>query len=108
MKLSELLVSSKSGWASIKARKVLAAGRIDQAIIVNRQINELNAQLQEHQKGNGHSFVSRTVLERAPFPEGITVLRVVLSNVHTTPAHLAEILAEQRQLGSDLAGPPAK
>jgi glutamate decarboxylase len=85
--------------------QLLAAGRIDQAIIVNRRINELNAQLQERQKGNGHSFVSRTVLERAPFADGITVLRVVLSNVHTTPAHLQEILAEQRQLGSELENP---
>jgi glutamate decarboxylase len=84
--------------------QLLAAGRVDQAIIVNRQINELNAQLQERQKSNGHSFVSRTVLERAPYAEGITVLRVVLSNVHTTPAHLNEIVAEQRQLGVKLAG----
>jgi glutamate decarboxylase len=60
--------------------------------------------LQERQKSNGHSFVSRTVLERAPYAEGITVLRVVLSNVHTTPAHLNEIVAEQRQLGLELAG----
>ncbi|MDR7048976.1 glutamate decarboxylase [Duganella sp. 3397] len=83
--------------------QLLAAGSIDEAIILNRQVNELNARLQERQKANGHSFVSRTVLERAPFAEGITVLRVVLSNVYTTPAHLGEIIAEQRQLGALLA-----
>jgi putative pyridoxal-dependent aspartate 1-decarboxylase len=86
---------------------LLATGQADQATILNRQINELNAQLQERQKANGHSFVSRTVLERSPFAEGITVLRVVLSNVHTTPAHLREIVAEQRQLGMALGDPDA-
>ena len=45
------------------------------------------------------------MLERAPFADGITVLRVVLSNVHTTPAHLREIVAEQRQLGVTLEQP---
>ncbi|WP_082491833.1 pyridoxal-dependent decarboxylase [Duganella sp. Leaf126] len=83
--------------------QLLAAGRADEATIVNRAINALNARLQERQKANGHSFVSRTVLERAPFADGITVLRVVLSNVYTTPAHLREIVAEQRQLGAALA-----
>ena len=86
----------------LRLAQLLAAGRVDEATIVNRQVNELNARLQERQKANGHSFVSRTVLERAPFADGITVLRVVLSNVHTTPAHLREIVAEQRQLGTAL------
>ncbi|MET0268541.1 MAG: pyridoxal-dependent decarboxylase, partial [Duganella sp.] len=83
-------------------QELLAAGQVEQAIVLNRRINELNAQLQERQKCSGHSFVSRTLLERAPFADGITVLRVVLSNVFTTPAHLQEILAEQRAIGQAL------
>ena len=69
----------------------------------NRALNRLNALLQERQKAGGRSFVSRTVLESRACPEGITVLRVVLSNVLTTRAHLVEILAEQQALGEALA-----
>lgn len=90
--------------AALRAQQqvLLAEGRVEEAIVLNRAINELNARLQERQKQNGHSFVSRTVLERLPYPDGVTVLRVVLSNVHTTPAHLQEIIAEQRALGVSL------
>lgn len=79
-----------------------AAGRTDEAVVLNRQLNLLNSALQDRQKQNGKSFVSRTVLELAPYPEGVTVLRAVLTNVYTTAAHLRAILLEQRELGQRL------
>jgi len=82
--------------------ELLAAGRLDEAAALNRRLNVLNSGLQDRQKQNGKSFVSRTVLELAPFPEGVTVLRAVLTNVHTTAAHLRAVLHEQRELGERL------
>lgn len=82
--------------------ELLAAGRMDEAVSLNRRLNVLNSGLQDRQKQNGKSFVSRTVLELAPFPEGVTVLRAVLTNVHTTAAHLRAVLHEQRELGGHL------
>jgi putative pyridoxal-dependent aspartate 1-decarboxylase len=82
--------------------ELIGLGKLDEAIGLNQKINQLNATLQDRQKMNGKSFVSRTALELQPFPDGITVLRVVLTNVTTTPAHLRAILQEQRQIGEML------
>jgi glutamate/tyrosine decarboxylase-like PLP-dependent enzyme len=81
----------------------LDAGDLPGAAALNRQLNALNVRLQERQKANGKSFVSRTLLESRACPEGIAVLRAVLSNVTTTPAHLQAIVAEQRELGRAIA-----
>jgi hypothetical protein len=79
---------------------LIEAGMAGEALTLNNRINVLNAALQERQKRGGTSFVSRTVLESPMFADGITVLRIVLTNVATTPAHLAAILAEQRDIGT--------
>lgn len=84
-------------------RSCLAEGDTAQAAALNQQLNALNAALQTRQKEAGTSFVSRTVLESTPYPGDTVVLRVILTNVTTTPQHLAEILAEQRALGLSLA-----
>ena len=78
----------------------LERGDLDAASALNARLSTLNAMLQERQKTGGASFVSRTVLESRNCPEGMTVLRVVLTNINTTREHLLEILAEQRGIGT--------
>ncbi|MES2758528.1 MAG: aminotransferase class V-fold PLP-dependent enzyme [Pseudomonadota bacterium] len=82
--------------------QLVATGATGDAVALNLQLNALNAALQERQKANGNSFVSRTLLERSPYPDGITVLRVVLTNVTTTEGDLRAVLAEQQVLGRTL------
>ncbi|MEC5161389.1 putative pyridoxal-dependent aspartate 1-decarboxylase [Janthinobacterium sp. CG_S6] len=84
-------------------RAALAAGRAADTAALNLQLNTLNASLQTLQKDGGKSFVSRTVLESTPYPGDIVVLRIILTNLTTTPRHLREILEEQRLLGASLA-----
>jgi hypothetical protein len=84
--------------------RLIEAGDIDGAAELNGRLNLLNARLQEVQKGNGKSFVSRTVLESLACPQGITVLRAVLTNVLTMPADLRAILEEQNTLGTSFLG----
>ncbi len=81
----------------------LAAGRGADTAALNSQLNTLNAALQTMQKEGGASFVSRTVLESTPYPGEVVVLRIILTNLTTTPRHLREILDEQRALGAGLA-----
>lgn len=83
-------------------RDLFENGMRSDAAALNGRLNSLNARLQETQKSSGKSFVSRTVLESPAFANGVTVLRVVLSNVATTPDHLRAILAEQREIGNTL------
>ncbi len=87
--------------------QALAAGNKESAATLNRQLNQLNAALQDEQKSQGKSFVSRTVLESTRYPGDTTVLRIVLTNVMTTPAHLRAILEQQRQIGAALSMPMA-
>ena len=82
---------------------LLAEGNLDAALALNQQINTLNAKLQNRQKAEGESFVSRTVLESTRYPGPTNVLRVVMTNVKTRPRHLRAILAEQRDIGQALA-----
>lgn len=81
---------------------LLADGRLEEAAALNGRLNALNIALQDRQKEIGTSFVSRTVLESTAYPGDTVVLRVALTNVRTTSAHLTEILAEQRGIGADL------
>jgi len=81
---------------------LLRDGRLEEAAALNQFLNALNIALQDTQKESGTSFVSRTVLESTAYPGETTVLRIVLTNVNTTGAHLKEILAEQRQAGARL------
>lgn len=78
----------------------LADGMESESIALNEELNVLNAKLQEQQKTQGKSFVSRTVLESTPYPGDTTVLRVVLSNLTTTAQHLQAVLAHQVEIGS--------
>ena len=82
---------------------LLASGDTDAALALNQQLNSLNARLQNRQKAEGRSFVSRTVLESTRYPGPTNVLRVVMSNVKTRPHHLRAILDEQRAIGQALA-----
>ncbi|MGK5077215.1 pyridoxal-dependent decarboxylase [Janthinobacterium sp. HLX7-2] len=81
---------------------LLAGGQVDAAAELNKQLNTLNARLQNRQKAEGRSFVSRTVLESTRYPGPTNVLRVVMTNVKTRPHHLRAILAEQRAIGQAL------
>jgi len=82
--------------------ELLSDGQTEAATALNQQLNTLNAKLQNRQKAEGHSFVSRTVLESTPYPGPTNVLRVVMSNVQTRPHHLRAILDEQRAIGQAL------
>lgn len=66
---------------------------------MNNQLNEINIELQKRQREFGKSFVSRTSLESAGYPQEISVLRVILTNLLTKEEFLKEILEEQRQIG---------
>ena len=81
---------------------LLTSGQLDAATELNQQLNTLTAKLQNWQKAQGHSFVSRTVLESTRYPGPTNVLRVVMTNVKTRPHHLRAILAEQRAIGQAL------
>ena len=82
---------------------LLASGDADGALELNTRLNSLNARLQNRQKAEGRSFVSRTVLESTRYPGPTNVLRVVMTNVKTRPQHLRAILDEQRAIGLALA-----
>ena len=85
-----------------RMESLLASGQAEAATELNKQLNTLNAKLQNRQKAQGHSFVSRTVLESTRYPGPTNVLRVVMTNVKTRPHHLRAILAEQRAIGQAL------
>ena len=85
-----------------RMESLLASGQLDAATELNQQLNTLTAKLQNRQKAQGHSFVSRTVLESTRYPGPTNVLRVVMTNVKTRPHHLRAILAEQRAIGQAL------
>jgi len=82
--------------------ELLQGDQVEAATRLNQQLNTLNAKLQNRQKAEGHSFVSRTVLESTQYPGPTNVLRVVMSNVQTRAHHLQAILDEQRALGQAL------
>jgi putative pyridoxal-dependent aspartate 1-decarboxylase len=67
-------------------------------------LNDVNVELQKRQRLAGRSFVSRTILESVYPGFETVVLRVVLMNPFTTSAILAEILAEQEQIGTVIVG----
>ena len=83
--------------------RLVQEGYLEDATALNGRVNLLNSALQEAQKRRGASFVSRTFLESTGYPGGTTVLRAVLTNVTTTPAHLRAILLEQHEIGAALA-----
>jgi putative pyridoxal-dependent aspartate 1-decarboxylase len=85
-------------WLRAKAR------RRELSQTENQEISAFNVRLQKLQRQTGRSFVSRTSL-RVPgyVDEMLTVLRVVLANPLTTPAHLDDILEEQMRIGDALS-----
>jgi glutamate decarboxylase len=85
-----------------KLRIYLHNRELDKVIQLNDFLNRLNELLHNEQKNIGTSFVSRTLLESTPYPGDIVVLRVILTNVLTTTAHLEEIIAEQEKIASKL------
>ncbi|MDF2177803.1 putative pyridoxal-dependent aspartate 1-decarboxylase [Aliiglaciecola sp. CAU 1673] len=63
---------------------------------LNPLLDELTVIVQKLQREAGHSFVSRTRLQVAPYPEqAINVFRVVLANPLTSEQDLMDILDEQ-------------
>ena len=80
----------------------LAIGDAQALAILQAQLNDLNARLQEALKHTGAAFTSRTVLESTRYPGPTVVLRLVLTNMLATPAHLASLLEMQATLGATL------
>jgi putative pyridoxal-dependent aspartate 1-decarboxylase len=71
-----------------------------------KEVNELNRQIQKKQFEAGKSFVSYTELKEDNGEHNLVVLRTVLMNPYTTKAHLEEILNEQEEIAADLLGIP--
>lgn len=69
---------------------------------INLFLNKLNSEIQKKQRANGHSFVSRTLLESFFPGQQIVVLRALPFNPLTNETILAEILLEQSNLGHEL------
>ena len=68
----------------------------------NDFLSDVNIEIQKHQRLEGQSFVSRTTLESVYPDSKVAVLRAVLMNPFTTPAILADILADQVRIGVDV------
>ena len=84
----------------------LATGDAPALASLQATLNDLNAALQEALKQTGAAFTSRTVLESTRYPGSTVVLRLVLTNMLATPAHLASLLQMQATLGATLAPAP--
>jgi glutamate decarboxylase len=69
-------------------------------------ISEFNIRLQEKQKADGLTFVSRTSLgfSARAYGRRITALRAVLANPLTTQQHIIEVLHRQKELARALEG----
>ncbi len=65
---------------------------------INKTLNAINRTVQRIQREAGHSFVSRTTLNRRSPDAEIVVLRVVLMNPMTDIQILNEILDEQEEI----------
>ncbi|MDX1706444.1 pyridoxal-dependent aspartate 1-decarboxylase PanP [Pseudidiomarina sp.] len=82
-----------------KVKQVIAEANAEQIRRIMPHLNALTRFIQKRQRETGTSFVSRTKLTPAQyFREPTVVFRVVLANPLTTPAMLAEILQEQREI----------
>jgi len=75
-------------------------------------VDSANAALQEQQKAEGHTFVSRTSVEDAKHGRRLVALRVVIGNPLTEERDIDAVIADQlRILGEEQpasAGKPAK
>jgi len=70
---------------------------------LNRQLNNINEDIQKTQRSQGKSFVSRTRIELQQHNNDMcTVLRVVLANPLTEEKHLRAVLEEQEQIAQSL------
>jgi putative pyridoxal-dependent aspartate 1-decarboxylase len=79
-------------------REKLANGPTDQKARINKTLNAINRSVQRMQREAGHSFVSRTSLNRRSPETVIIVLRAVLMNPLTTIEILNEVLDEQERI----------
>lgn len=79
--------------------KTLLAQSPMRATEINPLLDELTVMVQKQQREAGHSFVSRTRLQVAAYPDhAINVFRVVLANPLTTEQDLQAILHEQLEI----------
>jgi glutamate decarboxylase len=62
-------------------------------------LNEATLEIQKIQRQNGKSFVSRTTLESVLPGTDTVVFRAVLFHTLTSAESLAEVLAEQKDVG---------
>lgn len=70
---------------------------------INRLVNALNVKLHKALRRDDTTFVSRTTLESTRYrPQGIVVLRAVLSNPLTDRAVLEEIVRTQARIGREI------
>ncbi len=78
------------------------------ALVADEQdiISAFNVRLQEKQKQDGLTFVSRTSLAFSPRAQGhaVVALRAVLANPLTEERHILDVLGRQRTLATELGG----
>lgn len=85
-------------FSPAKVQQALARATDEQRPYINALLDQVNLQLQKHQREAGKTFVSRTRLCVGPRQEEFTVLRAVLANPLTTDEIMAAILAEQCEI----------
>merc|ERR1711935_199836 len=64
------------------------------------EIDQANISLQERQKADGKTFVSRTTVYSPHYQRSIVVLRVVIGNPLTEEADIDEVISEQLRIAS--------
>ena len=83
-------------WIPPAYRARLAAGTLTAAD--HAAISAANQRLQALQTREGEGFVSRTTVFAPRYGQSLGVLRIVIANPLTTPAHLVRVLREQLEL----------
>lgn len=85
-------------FSPANVQQALARATDEQRPYINALLDQVNQQLQKHQREAGKTFVSRTRLRVGPRQDEFTVLRVVLANPLTSDGIMEAILAEQCEI----------
>jgi len=91
-------------YVPARLRKLLGASELSEEEW--QELNDANCSLQEKQKAEGRTFVSRTTVFDARHGRRLSALRVVIGNPVTEEADTDDVIADQLRLMGDV--PEAK